>query len=285
MAGSGRGSDSFKATVDAAVDDLAEHGFDSAERVAYWQRRLRQAAEREAGLGAASTMDDMIREVLRRTYERLIENGKLVAFHPGIERWTLERVKPELRRALDKRILASADLIRLRKKQRVEETLSRFSGWSTSIPVGGSADPEKAKAKASIKKPIASLPFEERRVLTDQGHKLVSSLNEITAAGGGAIAAIWRSNWRQPGYDYRPDHKDRDEHIYLLPKSWAVERGLIKAGADGTVDDVTRPAEEPFCRCRHVYIYSLRALEKAAPEMLTAKGKKVLADARAELAQ
>lgn len=272
---------SFEAVVNEAVDDLAEHGFDSAERVAFWEERIRRAAEAQAG--PSTKMEEMLRDVLRRAYEKMISTGAAAKFHPGIARWTIERVRPELRTELDRRILASANLIRLKKRTRINETLARFSGWSTSLPRGGSADPEKREAKASIKKPIASLPFEERRLLTDQGHKLVSSLNRVVADGGGAIAAIWHSRWRQPNYNYREDHKDRDGLVYLIPGSWAAEKGLIKAGPAGKTDEITEPAEEPYCRCSYVYVYSLRALEKAAPEMLTEKGREALEAARATI--
>lgn len=234
----------FDQTVDEAVDEIARTGFVSAERLAYWEERIRRAAVEER---PGARMEDVLRDFLARTYEKMLARGVDPKLHKGIPRWTLEKVRPELRANLDRRILASANLIRLNKRKRVEETLQRFSGWSTSIPAGGSAEPEKRETKARIKKPIASLPFEERRVLIDQGHKLFSSLNEVVAVGGGAIAAVWHSRWRQPNYNYREDHKDRDQIVYLVPGSWAVEAGLIKAGPDGKTDGITKPAEEPFC--------------------------------------
>lgn len=281
MASKGNGKGGFNDVVNEAVDDMASHGFDSVERLAYWEEKIRRAAEAEAGPGAK--MDSMLRDFLRRTYERMLSQGASTKLHPGVPLWTIEKVRPELRAELDRRIMASANLIRLNKRKRVQETLQRFSGWSTSIPKGGSAEPEKREAKARIKKPIQSLPFEERRVLIDQGHKLTSSLNEVVAEGGGAIAAVWHSRWRQPGYNYREDHKDRDEHVYLIAGSWAHAAGLVKEGDDGTTKDITKPGEEPFCRCSYVYIYSLRQLDKVAPDMLTAKGRAKLEAARDEV--
>lgn len=272
---------SFNDVVDEAVNDMAEHGFDSVERLAYWEERIRRAAEAESGPSAR--MDEMLRDFLSRTYQRMMSAGASAKLHPGVPKWTIEKVRPQLRAELDRRIMASANLIRLNKKKRVQETLQRFSGWSTSLPKGGSAEPEKRDAKQRIKKPIASLPFEERRVLTDQGHKLFSSLNEVVAEGGGAIAAAWHSRWRQPGYNYREDHKERDGGVYLMPDSWAVKAGLVKAGPVGKINDITKPGEEPFCRCSYVYIYSLRELAKVAPEMLTEKGWAVLEEARAKV--
>lgn len=270
--------DSYQEVVDAAVNDLAEHGFSSAERVAYWERRIAEAA-REF-LGSTEKMAEMLRDVLSATYKRMVDRGGIAKYHPGVPRWTLAKVAPELRADLDRRILASANLIRLNRTEAVSKTLRRFSGWSTSIPVGGSADPEKRETKARIKKPIAQLKFEERRVLTDQGHKLVSSINHVVAEAGGAIGGYWKSNWKQPGYDYRQDHKDRADKFYAIRGSWAIERGLITKGA-GYQDDITEPAEEPFCRCRYRYVYNLRDVPK---EFLTRKGEEALAEARAKIA-
>lgn len=269
---------SWQRTVDEAVDDLARHGFDSEARVRYWEERLRKAAEE--AMGPSARMEELLRDVLAATYERMIAKGKVVKYHPGIARWTIERVKPELRAELDRRIMASANLIRLRRKQRIEETLARFSGWATSLPKGGSGETNKREEKARVKKPLASLPFEERRVLTDQGHKLFASLSEITATGGRAIAGIWRSHWRQPGYDYRPDHKERDGVVYGVRGAWAYEKGLAKKPGGGWLDDVTRPAEEPYCRCSYVWLYTLGDLEEHAPGTLTAKGRTMLGAAR-----
>lgn len=268
---------SYQEVVDAAVADLAEHGFSSAERVAYWERRIEEAAKEF--LGSTDRMTEMLREVLAATYKKMIERGGIAKYHPGVARWTIEKVKPSLRAELDRRILASANLIRLNRREAIAKTLRRFSGWSTSIPVGGSAEPAKAKTRKSIKKPIATLKFEERRVLVDQGHKLVSTLNDIVAKDGGAIGGYWHSNFRQPNYDYREDHAERDGNFYVVRGSWAIEAGLITKGV-GYTDGITEPAEEPFCRCRYRYVYNLRDVPK---EYLTRKGEAALEEARAKI--
>lgn len=270
----------FDQTVDEAVDEMARTGFVSAERLAYWEERIRRAAEAER---PGARMEDILRDFLARSYDKMLARGVDPKLHKGIARWTLEKVRPELRAELDRRIMASANLIRLNKKKRVEETLQRFSGWSTSIPPGGSAEPEKRDAKDRIKKPIASLPFEERRCLTDQGHKLFSSLNNIVAEGGGAIAVVWHSRWRQPGYNFRAEHKERDGLVYGIRGAWSYEKGLTKKPDAGWYDEVTAFAEEPYCRCSGQYVYSLRELEKIAPDVLTTKGRAALDDARAQI--
>lgn len=265
----------YQEVLTAAIEDMVEHGFDSAERVAMWMARLREAAV--ASMRPSHEMEEMLRQALGAVYRRLVERGQVVSMHPGIGRFTLERVRPQLRAELDRRLMAAASLIRLNKEEAVGKTLRRFEGWATSIPKGGTEAAKRAQVKAEIKKPLASLPFVERRVLIDQGHKLTASISEVLATDGGAIAATWRSNWRQANYDYREDHKERDGLVYLLPRSWALERGLVKPGPAGWYSDVTSAGEEPFCRC---YIRWVHALGAMPAEMLTKRGREALEAAR-----
>lgn len=264
------GEDFYRVLTDA-INDLAEHGFDTAERVARWQEALRRAAE--ATLTPPHVMAERVHRAMRDVYRRMVDHHGLLRYHQGIERWTIEKLKPELRRELDKRILASADLIRLNRQQSIAQTLRRFSGWATSIPAGGTDAVGRVKLKDEVRKPLARLPFEERRVAVDQGHKLLNSLNTIVAVDQGAIAGVWRSHWRQANYDYREPHKERDGHVYLVRDNWAKNQGLVKPGPDGYADEITQPGEEVFCRCWWQWLYSLRSLPD---DMLTAKGRETL---------
>jgi hypothetical protein len=241
------GKQAFFDVITQAVNDLVENGFDNAERVAFWSQKIREAAEQV--LTPGPVMEQLLRDTMAAVYRKLIERGEIVKLHKGVGRFTLDRVKPELRAELDRRILAAANLIKLDRKQAIDKTLARFSGWSTSIPAGGTEVADKPKVKQNIRKALAQLPFEERRVLIDQGHKLRASLSEILAKSGEAIAGIWHSHWRQPGYDYREDHKERDGLVFALRGCWAIERGLIKVGPAGYLDGSTTPGQEPFCRC------------------------------------
>ena len=270
----------FYSVLGEAINDLAEHGYDSQKRIIDWMRALEEAAE--ATLVSRRTMEKMLRDALKAIYKRMIEKGGILKYHPGVERYTLAKIKPSLRAELDRRIMASAELIKLNREAAIQKTLQRFSGWSTSIPKGGSDAVKKPKAKKEIRKALASLPFEERRVLVDQGHKLIASISDIVAKDGGAIAAVWHSNWRQAGYNYREDHKERDGKVYLIRDSWAQRTGYVKAGKVGYSDKITQPGEEVFCRCFWSWLYNLRDLPTA---MLTQKGKDKLAEVRAEIAR
>lgn len=266
---------SFYDIITEAVNDLAAHGYDSAERVAYWSEQLRKAAEKTAK--SIPAMTKMLRDALESVYRRLVDQGGAFKAAPGVSRLTIEKIRPQLRAELDRRIMASANLIKLNREEAIDKTVRRFQGWATSLPIGGSAEPEKAEAKKAIRKSVAGLPFTERRVLIDQGHKLGAAINATIAEGDGAIAAKWHSNYRQAGYDYRDTHKHRDGDVYLLRESWAKSAGLVKTGSAGYADTITQPAEEPYCRCRFEYIFHLRQLPD---DMLTSKGREKLKEVR-----
>lgn len=265
------------AVLSAAVQDIAEHGYDSQGRVEDWSRRIREAAERS--LTPAFQLDNILREALSSAYRRLVERGDIARYHKGVARFTIERIQPILRAELDRRILASASLIKLNRARAINDTLQRFQGWSTSIPVGGSDVVSRPEEKAKIRKSLQRLPFEERRVIIDQTHKLRSSISEAIATEGEAIAGVWHSHWRQAGYDYRHEHKDRDTQVYTVRGNWALERGLMRPGPVGYTDDVTKPGEEVYCRCWYQWIYALRDLPST---MLTARGRDELGKAHAQ---
>lgn len=260
----------FYQVLSDAINDIAAHGFDSAERLAYWQEELKKAAE--GLLGGRGEMEEKLREAYRALYSKLVDREDLLKVHPGVPRFTLNKVKPQLHSTLERYIMASADLIKLNREQAIAKTIQRFSGWTSSIPKGGSAQVNKKDEKDKIRKSMAALPFEERRVLVDQGHKFQASLSETLALDGGAIAGVWHSNWKQINYDYREDHKERDKLVYAVRGNWALEKGLMNKG-EGYTDEMTKPGEEIFCRCRYQWIYNLRSLPL---DMLTRKGKDAL---------
>jgi hypothetical protein len=241
---------SFQEVLAAAIADLVEHGYDSAERVERWMRELRLAAERS--LISAASLEQQLRDGLAAIYRKMVDRGGVIRYVPGVERFTLDKIKPQLRNELDRRILASANLIKLNRAQAIDKTLQRFQGWSTSIPPGGVSGESRREVKENVRKSLAQLPFEERRVLIDQGHKLTAAISEIVASDGGAIAGKWNSHYRQAGYDYREDHKERDYREnggepYLVRDSWAHRAGYVKKGRLGYYDEVTAVGQEPFC--------------------------------------
>ena len=91
----------FNEVLTEAVRDMAAHGYDSAERVAYWLERIRLAAE--ASLVPEHEMVDALKRTLGATYARLVDKDGLLRTNPGVAKWTLAKVKPQLRGELDRR--------------------------------------------------------------------------------------------------------------------------------------------------------------------------------------
>lgn len=260
----------FYEVLTAAINDIIEHGFDSEKRIEEWSKKLRNAALRS--MLPESDIQRNLEKAMKDVYDRLVTKGGLLKQNKSVDKYDINRIKPKLRAELDRRIMASANLIKFNREESINNTIRRFQGWATSIPIGGSQAVDRRLEKAHIKKSLGKLPFEERRVIIDQAHKLSATIKDIVAVDNGAIAAEWNSHWRQPNYNYRKDHKERDEKIYVIRGNWASDKGLIKA-PDGYTDQITQPGEEVFCRCNYRYIYNLRQLPD---KMLTAKGKSAL---------
>jgi hypothetical protein len=266
----------FYETVRAAVADLAEHGFDSIERVNKWVAAIEAAALRD--LIPEATLEARLRETLEAVYRKEIVNGGILKMHPGVGRFTLQNVAPRLHAELDRRMAASRDLIVLNRREAIEKTKRRFRGWASSVPAGGSKAVDRREETEDVRKALRSLPYEERRVAIDQGYKFLSSLSATLASDGGAIAGEWHSHWRQLNYDYREDHKERDLKVYLVRNSWAHKAGFVKPGPSGYLDEITQVGEEVFCRCWMTWFY---ALSQLPAEMLTKKGAAEIVRVRA----
>lgn len=272
----------FTRTVREAVKFFLRNGYTSRQELEQWQAIILQAAESE-------TDDDymsMVSDRLRKTYDLQVSKAGALERHKGLSRFTLNYMEPKLRSELDRRILASADLIKLNRTAAINKTVQRFSGWATSIPVqdyvgGGLSASSRSGIVANaqhIQKSAEQVDYEARRVMIDQSHKLIANIDNIIATGNNAIAAEWHSHWRQPGYDYREDHKERDKLFYLIRGNWAQKNGYVKAGPAGYLDEITQPGEEVFCRCYVTYLYNLRSIPE---DMLTQKGRKFLESMKA----
>lgn len=271
-------TEGFYAVVTAAIDDLLEHGFDSQERLDGWLRRIGVAAR--AALVPEAVLERTLRDALVRVFQRSLAPGTLSRQHPGLDSFTLASIKPKLHSVLDRKIVAAADLIRLNRAASIQRTLQRFAGWASSIPAGGTAAGQRKETRQRVRRGIAALPFEERRVIIDQGHKLAAAIDDVIARDGGALGGTWSSRWREVGYDYREEHKERDGKFFVMRNNWALQKGFMKLAGAQYTDQVTAPGQEPMCRCRMRFAFSLRDLPA---EMLTEKGKQALADVRRQI--
>lgn len=265
----------FQRVLTEAVADFATNGYDSEVRLADWVARLRAAAEAEAV--SELEFEEELRRSLGAIYARLVDRGGLTARAPGVGRFTIERVRPELRSELDRRITASAELIRLNRRDTIDRTLQRFSGWATSVPSGGGRV-NRREVKYDVSRPLSGLGFKARRVAIDQSHKLMANISEITAVSGGALAGRWTRHYtRFP----RKEHIAIDGKVFTVRDNWALQQGLMKVGDAGYTDEIERPGFLPLCRCSYIWLMHLRQLPD---DMLTEKGRDALARARREAA-
>lgn len=217
-----------------------------------------------------------IREKLDKIWNSEVENGKILKRNKGVTAFDLHAIRPQLRDELERRILFSASLIKQNRQKAIETTLQRFSGWMSSLPAVPEvrAQSDYVDAAQEIAKPLKQLPFDERRVAIDQGHKLVSNLNQIVAYDCGAIGAYWHSHWREINYNYRKNHKELDGKFYLIENSQAMKDGLVKKGGHEYLEDLPdQPGEPIFCRCYYEYVYRLN---RVPDECLTEKGKNAI---------
>ena len=267
--------------LDEAVSAMCETGFDP-DLALHFSAKLRGAARRV--FKPTSALAEQGRRVLASIYERSVpKRGKPPKAHQGISIIAMQRMQPQLSALRDRRASEMVRLIEKNRAQTLDEIANAFNGWASSVPPQGMRVSLASEAKADIKKVLRSLDWKERRVIIDQGHKLRSNIDDLIALEGGAIAQMWHSHWRSPNYRYRPDHKARDQRIYLIRDCWALKQGLIKPDprlerGEQYTDQITRPGEEVFCRCWCTSLYSLRDLPE---DMLTAKGREYLAKARA----
>ncbi len=258
----------FQQVLAEAINEFADTGYISKERLDYWMGRLRLLADQS--LRPSEDQIQIIRNGLEKMFSKHLR--KAPKSHPQLSVRDITSIEPELRPILERRIMASAALIKLNRQQAIDMTMRRFSGWASSMPLGGTRDVKKSKVKTDISKPLRSASYETRRLLIDQGHKMAANINKTVADQYGALAYEWQHIEPFPGYDSRPEHLKRNTHIYLIRGSWAHQQGLVKKHGQWA-DEIDQPAEAINCRCAAVYLYSLRDLPE---EALTEKGKAAL---------
>lgn len=263
-------STTYTQTVRQAVQDVAQPGDQvNPSSIAETAERLRRAAS-----GSFKPMEQVSQEV--RDYYTSLYNrvANKRTTKPIVARYTRAALSRAAREELQKKIESSVALIKLNREVAVAETMRRFVGWASSVPPDGAATAGETKR---IVKSLKQLPYIERRVIIDQGHKLVASLENVVSVEAGAIAAIWHSHAHQAGYDFRVEHAAREGKIYLIRDSWADKQGLVKP-INGYTDDQEMPASLVNCRCTYQYLFNLKDLPSA---MLTQKAKDILAGKRA----
>lgn len=262
----------YNQEVRRAVSEMAD-GAVPLGGLEVWLERLRNAAMQS--FKPINQVQENVESYFGSIFNRVTQQKLSGDTGKRVGRFTRHHLTEEAKAELDNKIITSVSLIKFNRDIAVADTMKRVVGWYSSIPPEGIPKDQKAEAVGDIQKALKQLPYKERRVIIDQGHKLASSLNEVVCRGSGAIAAIWHSHVGQINYNFRKDHAARDGRIFLLRGSWADKEGLVKPqGKVGYTDQQTMPGEEVNCKCRYQYLFNLQDLPT---EMLTKKGLEVLA--------
>lgn len=201
----------------------------------------------------------------------------------GVSLFTIDKIRPEFRPELEKRIRESAELIpecsTYNRIELIENALLRAykSGWISSSSKRETVDSKVYLKAKKILNPFVGKGDEDLNAVAcvncDQSHKLTANIHATIAQQGGALGAIWHSRiYPTEEYsDFQDEHQARQNKTFLIRDSWAEKEGLVKASVDGYLDEITQPQDCFMCFCSLGYIHSLARLP---PEMLTHKGLK-----------
>ena len=108
----------------------------------------RELVQTKAQLDERRKRVEELERSLKNAYTRLVTKGGLV--NKDVSRFTVDRLTPRLRAELDRRIIASVNLIKFNREETISNTLRRFSGWATSIPPGGTEVVKRNEEKKKI---------------------------------------------------------------------------------------------------------------------------------------
>jgi hypothetical protein len=262
----------IKRLIKAAFVEVARNGW-TPESIARLAGMFRNEALNSA---FPQRPEQVVKPYLDSLFKKEIESGKFLKHHKGIQAFTVDRLQPDYRAMLDSMNRASIDLIVLERPNSIDVSTARFSSWLTGIPKGQQVIPDlyDLPAVKAITKPIDNqLSYEHSRRAIDQGHKLLTNINTVTALQGGAIAGVWHAHQKTDIYDARPEHWARNDKIYIMRDSWAHQEGLVKKTNGMWLEDIPDPPSVPVnCTCFWEYQYQIEALAKRYQEALTQKG-------------
>lgn len=205
-------------------------------------------------------------------FQQQVVGDEILKRHLDVGRVSYDMIQPQFRQILNDRIHANIDLIVLDRANSISVSTRRFGDWLVNTqPLQGKVDMK--PIYSNVGKPIEQVKYEEARRAIDQGHKMIRAIDDTLSVQGGSIAEIWHSHQKTTTYDARPSHTEREGKIYVRRDSVAVRDGLIKKGDNPYYEDVAdKPAHLINCTCFVSSVYSLRKLNRVAPDLLTAKG-------------
>jgi hypothetical protein len=139
------------------------------------------------------------------------------------------------------------------------------------VPSGGTKDKVFRSRVAEIKKEIRSLAKWDRLFYTYKARSFPAEIEHIFVLAGNPLAAIWHYSDLDAQGEYQKtyNHQQQDGRVYAVRGNWAIEKGLMKVGPAGYLDEISRPGQECGCMCSLQWVASVRRLPS---DMITAKG-------------
>ena len=168
----------------------------------------------------------------------------------------------------------------LEAKAYLGEQLSQFDTlvqqFLEQVPSGGTKDKAIKSRIVEIKKALRPLGKWDRLFYVHKAMSFPAEVEFLFSLEGNPLAAIWHYNPIDEHGDYPKtyDHKNRDNLVFAVRGNWAITKGLMKEGANGYLDEISRPSQELGCMCHLQWLYSIRRLP---PDMATEKGRAQLA--------
>jgi len=143
------------------------------------------------------------------------------------------------------------------------------------VPIGGTKDKAIKSRIVEIKKELRPLAKWDRLFYTYKARSLSAEIEHIFVLAGNPLAAIWHYSDLDAQGEYQKtyNHQQRDGQVYAIRGSWAIEKGLMKVGPAGYLDEISRPGQELGCMCSLQWVTGVRSLPDS---MITDKGRSEL---------
>jgi hypothetical protein len=164
--------------------------------------------------------------------------------------------------------------------ERLRQCNAMVDQFLEQVPMGGTKDKEIKSRIGEIKKELRTLAKWDRLFYVYKARSFPAEVEFLFSLEGNPIAAIWHYKPidEQTDYPKTYDHKQRDELVYAVRGNWAITKGLMKAGPNGYLDEISRPSQEIGCMCYLGWLYSISDLPT---NMVTEKGVSELKRVRA----
>lgn len=206
--------------------------------------------------------------------------------HKDLRGYTLDDIRPDLRKELQKRTYEALSKIDIDDKELMNKLEDIFVHWVVDEPdKAGEKSEKNLKKRLKLTKEEKEKRKKIQRIMIDQSMKLQSNLDNIIARSHQAVGFIWKTRrddkvagnpaGKYPNVDKNStvhgDHYSRQDKIYFFrDNNWALENGLLdKANIEYAEFPDGLPGQPLNCRCYASYIYDLYDLPAS---MLSVKG-------------